>query len=355
MLFPGWRVCKRCGYCLPPLCILFIIFPGNSNAYPAQSQRMVPDTRFDALIINCTDMSKHSTIRRYSLIMEKIGRQLYPSFEEIREFMHKHGFELSDRTIQRDVEQVRNDFGIEILYDRQRNGYYVDNHSSPSMDNFLRFLEIANTAELIIESFKEGKDAIEYFDFESKGKLKGIEYIKPLLFAIRNHRKITITHERYSTGLKTNYNILPYMLKEYMYRWYLIGFVSRKGQFRTFGIDRIVDLDVSEQTFDPALQNDPRVLFANTVGLTYSINELTEVILSFTPFQGKYIKALPLHHNQEIITDNDEELRVKMHIIPNIEFKQRILMLGEAVRVLKPGWLVEEIKDSLQASMRRYS
>ncbi len=40
--------------------------------------------------------------------------------------MHSHGFELSERTIQRDLEQIRNDFGVDILYDRQRNGYYTD-------------------------------------------------------------------------------------------------------------------------------------------------------------------------------------------------------------------------------------
>jgi predicted DNA-binding transcriptional regulator YafY len=299
-------------------------------------------------------MSKHSTIRRYSLIIEKIGRKTYPSFEDIRNYMHNHGFELSERTIQRDLEQIRNDFGVDILYDRQRNGYYIDDYAGFNMHNFLRFMEIANTAELIIECLKESKHAIDYFDFESKGNLKGVEFIKPLLYAIRNNRKIIITHERFSTGLQTEYEIMPYMLKEYLYRWYLVGIVSNKNEFRTFGVDRIVDLVVLKRTFKPVKRRDPRELFVNTIGLTYSLNKLSEVILSFTPLQGKYIKSLPLHDSQEVIIDNDKELRISLYVIPNIELKQRILMMGEAVRVIEPDWLVEEVRDSLRAALKNY-
>ncbi len=56
-----------------------------------------------------------------------------------------------------------------------------------------------------------------------------------------------------------------------------------------------------------------------------------------------------------IIIDSDKELRVKLHIIPNIEIKQRILMMGDAVTVLHPEWLVEEVKDTLKAALRRYT
>jgi predicted DNA-binding transcriptional regulator YafY len=299
-------------------------------------------------------MSKHSTIRRFSLIIEKIGRNLYPSFEDIKQFMHDHGFELSNRTIQRDLEQIRNDFGIDILYDRHRNGYFIDNYAGTSMDKLLRFFEIANTAELIIESFREGSDATEYFDFESKGSLKGIELIRPLMFAIRNRRKITFNYERFTTGYRAKYEIMPYLLKEYMYRWYLVGMVGKINEFRTFGIDCMEDLTVLKKTFTFQKGKDPRILFANTIGLTYSQNVVSEVIVSFSPIQGKYVKALPLHDTQEIIVDNDKGLRIKVHIIPNLEFKQRIMMLGKEAKVMAPDWLAKEIKDDLEAALGRY-
>ena len=91
-------------------------------------------------------MSIHGTIRRYTLIIEKINRKQYPSFDTIKDYLFEHGFEVSARTIQRDIEQIRFDFGIEIQYDRYKNGYFIDVDSSINIESFLRFLEIVGTA-----------------------------------------------------------------------------------------------------------------------------------------------------------------------------------------------------------------
>ncbi len=83
------------------------------------------------------------------LIIEKIGAKRYPSFKTISEYLFDHGFEISHRTIQRDIEQIRFEFGLDIVYNRSRNGYYIDTETSIDIDNFLRFLGIVNTAELL--------------------------------------------------------------------------------------------------------------------------------------------------------------------------------------------------------------
>ena len=71
-------------------------------------------------------MSKHGTIRRYTLEIEKIKRGQYPSFQEIKDYLFNHGFEIGDRTIQRDFEQIRFEFGVEIKSTRDKNGYFID-------------------------------------------------------------------------------------------------------------------------------------------------------------------------------------------------------------------------------------
>jgi len=299
-------------------------------------------------------MSKHGTIRRYTLIIEKIERKQFPSFGIIKDYLFENGFEVSARTIQRDIEQIRFEFGIEIKYDRNRNGYFIDAETSINPDSFLRFLEIVNTAELLTESLKESKDTLNYISFESHGDLRGIENLKPLLFAIKNHRKIAFTHENFDTGKQRKYSVRPYLLKEYQNRWYLVGIIGGTNEFRTFGIDRILNLEVKDDIFKPKADINPAELFENTVGLTYSFNELEEVILSFTPLQAKYVKSLPLHKSQVIIEENEKEVQVRLRIIPNFEFKQKILMLGETVKVMKPKWFADDIKNSLAATLKNY-
>lgn len=75
-------------------------------------------------------MSNHTTIRRFTLEIEKINRGQFPSFREIKDFLNNHGFKLSDRTLERDFEQIRDEFGIEITFNRGKGGYFIDLENS---------------------------------------------------------------------------------------------------------------------------------------------------------------------------------------------------------------------------------
>jgi predicted DNA-binding transcriptional regulator YafY len=299
-------------------------------------------------------MSQQGTIRRYALIIEKIGNKQFPSFQMIKDYLFDHGFEISDRTLQRDIEQIRTEFGVEILYARGANGYYIDHEMSLNADAFLRFLEIVTTAELLVDSIRDSKESLSYISFESQGNLKGIENLKPLLFAIKNQREIRFRHESFQTGEINEYIVSPYLLKEYQNRWYILGTIGGGLELRTFGIDRIVDLEVQDSIFVPDSDLKPKQLFNHLIGLTYSLDKPQEIILSFTQLQGKYIKSLPLHGSQIVLYDTEEELRVSLFLIPNYEFRQQILKLGDTVQVIQPEKLRDEIKNILVRSLKNY-
>jgi len=125
-------------------------------------------------------------------------------------------------------------------------------------------------------------------------------------------------------------------------------------KLRIFGIDRITDLEVKAETFDPGLIPDPASLFDHTIGLFLSQNTLQTVVLSFTPTQGKYVKSLPLHKSQEILVDNGQECRIRLYVIPNYELTQEILRLGDTVKVLEPEWLATEIRQILKKTLKQY-
>lgn len=299
-------------------------------------------------------MSKHGTIRRYSLEIEIIRKSKLPSFAKIKEHLIKHSFEISDRTLQRDIEQIRNEFGIEIEFNREENGYFINEERSINLESFLRFLEIVNTAVLLTESLSESKNSLQYISFDIGGELKGIENLKPILKAIKNNRFITFDHNNFHTNKTRKHLFKPYLLKEYLKRWYIIGTFGGSEDFRTFGIERIENLKVKAETFKPNVQLNPLEIFKQTIGLVYSENKAQIIVLSFTPTQGKYIKTLPLHSSQKIITDNEIEYRVSIEVIPNYELKQLILRHGDTVKVIQPEWFVDEIKENLKNALDRY-
>ncbi len=299
-------------------------------------------------------MSKHGVIKRYILEIEKINYGQYPSFNQIKDYLFEYGFEVSDRTIQRDIEQIKFEFGIEIKYNRTKNGYYINFEESINVESFFRLLEIVNTAELLINSVKETKETLKYISFDKEGNLKGIKNLSLLLNAVKNHKKISFIHYNYQTGKKRNYILKPYLLKEYENRWYIVGIIGNLKEFRIFGIDRIESLKIKPDTFSIDRKLNPFDIFENTIGLIYTHHPLQTVVLSFLPSQANYIKSLPLHHSQKILIDNEEEFCISITVTPNYELEQLILKYGHTVSVKEPKWLAIKIKSQLQKALNRY-
>jgi predicted DNA-binding transcriptional regulator YafY len=80
----------------------------------------------------------------------------------------------------------------------------------------------------------------------------------------------------------------------------------------------------------------------------------SEVILSFDPFQGKYIKSLPLHATQEIILDTDDELRIRLTVYLTHDFLMELLSYGDTVKVLQPTQLIDELKEIYKRVLEKY-
>ena len=215
-------------------------------------------------------------------------------------------------------------------------------------------MSIVATADLLTESLRESKGALNYIAFESQGDLRGIEHLRHLLFAIKYKRKISFVYQRFEAEKQKKISILPYILREYQSRWYVLGIFDKGGSLYTFGIDRIQNLEVSEEIFRPDLNINSKELFAHIIGVTYTAEKAEKVVLSFTPRQGQYIKTLPLHTSQEILTDDEKELRISLEVALNYELLQKILMYGDSVQIIEPKDLVDKVRHILKASLKNY-
>jgi len=282
------------------------------------------------------------------------GENVFPSKEELKEYLELNDFKTSTRTIDRDLADIRNVFGIEVKWDANRRGYYIDREESWDYEGMLRLLEVCVTGDLLMQTIGEGKEALRYVLFDSSGELKGIELMGPLLQAIKLHRCIAFDYAKFRGGTTEDLVMEPYALKEYQGRWYVVGTIRGSEKVYVFGLDRIEKLDILVNPFVPSNKIDPTREFDEIIGVTRLEEEPEEMILSFTPLQGNYVKTFPWHRSQEILVADEQEVRIRIRVIPNYELTQRILMQGSSVEVIKPEWLREEIKDHLKSAIEKY-
>ena len=299
-------------------------------------------------------MSVQGKIKRFFLIIEKVSSIGNPTFADIQSYLGEHEFPISHRTLQRDIEQIRNQFGIELVYDSYKNGYYIDKDSSWDIDTFTNILQTAISTDSLLENLRDSKAVMDYIDYGNDVELKGMQHFDTILKSIKNNLILTFDHINYSANTSKPYVLHPYLLKEYKKRWYVIGRVDGTDNIRTFGIDRLEHFKVTTTTFKRDEKLNPKPYFKDIVGLTYSTGEMEEVTLKTTITQAKYLLSQPLHHSQKVHASTETHITFQYRLIPNYELKEQIHMMSNNIEVLQPQWLREEIKEVIEKSLKNY-
>ncbi len=151
-------------------------------------------------------------------------------------------------------------------------------------------------------------------------------------------------------------SVEPFAMKEFRNRWYLVGKDTKKEELRIYALDRLTELTITKSKFVYPLDFSVNAYFANCFGIIAHDGQSPEdVVLSFTPDQGKYIKSLPLHHTQQILADNANEFRIKLHLVVTFDLVMEILSYGSEVKVIEPRSLKKEVKSKLQKSLNYYA
>lgn len=297
------------------------------------------------------------TFKRYWLVYQKITNKHkpFPSKQNIlNELINNNDVETSPRTVDRVIEKLRYEFDLEIKYNRTKKGYYLDEIDKDTrIEDFGNFLKQLSDIQELTDTLLKDKENIKYISF-SNSQFKGIEHINTILKAIKESRKIILEHLHFETNEVRKYTIKPYLLREYLDRWYVVGMIENKEFFTTFGIDRIENLEITDEQFEKDKKLDPRSNFEDIIGVIYSVNEIQKVVLSFSPLQGKYIKSLPIHKSQKILIDNDQECRISLFIKPNYEFSQQLRLYGDSVKIIEPLWLIGDFKNNIKNILKKY-
>ncbi|MEI6748338.1 MAG: WYL domain-containing protein [Bacteroidota bacterium] len=298
-------------------------------------------------------MSQQETISRHNLIIKKL-RKNSATFEEIADSLSRaseleeYNFNVSKRTFQRDLNDIRSIYKIDIVYDPALRAYRIDSEGQPEVNE--RILEAFDTFNALNLSDRLSN----HIHFE-KRRPQGTENLYGLLHAIKNQLQIQFTYQKYWDEELTQRITEPYALKEFRNRWYVLVNDLKDNKVKSFALDRLTDLEITKRGFQSNKEFDVNEHFRYCFGIVSPNGQLPqEVILSFDPHEGKYIKSLPLHETQKILTDSDDELLIQLKLVVTHDFLMEILSHGEYVKVIKPANLVDEVKSAYKNALNLY-
>lgn len=312
-------------------------------------------------------MAKNEQILRIKFIeiLLKERKDKGASYQEIEEYLEEkfadkdlgEDLKFSKKTFERDKKAIAEILGIEISYSRKKNTYYIsDEELERSQDNVFDNL-------LLVQAYRETKDKTDIMFFEDR-KSRGLHHLHGLVHAIINRKLISVRYHSFSMEDEKKVVLEPYALKEFRHRWYLLAKeFSREAttsadhelKIKAYGLDRMTELEIKNTTFKRKKYNVAEE-YSNLFGIISGNGHAPEdIILSFDAHQGQYIKSLPLHHSQEIVTDDENELRIRLKLCPTYDFKQEILSYGERVTVISPESFRKEVYGEYKRILMKYA
>lgn len=299
-------------------------------------------------------MSKRESISRYNLIINKLRKQP-SSFEQISDYLkleseiQSYNFTISKRTFQRDLQDIYSIYNIEIKYNFAKKVYFINYDEQSEIND--RILEAFDTFNALNVSDRISENI--YFE---KRKPPGTENLYGILHAIKNKLLIKFVYQKFWDDKSSTRNVEPLALKEFNHRWYVLAKDVRDDRTKTFALDRLSNLEITKQKFNYPESLDVENLFRYSFGIITSDQKGPEEIhLKFTPFQGKYIKSLPLHETQKILIDNEHELRISLKLFITQDFIMELLSHGQNMKVIKPKSLINIIRTEHEKAFEQYS
>jgi len=257
-------------------------------------------------------------------------------------------FNISKRTFQRDIKDIRAIYKIDIVYDPTIMAYCIDSDDHPEATE--RILEAFDTFNALNITDRLS----DHIHFENR-RPQGTENLYGLLHAIKNQLLIRFSYQKYWEEELSQRVVEPYALKEFQNRWYVLANDLKDNNVKSFALDRLTNLDITKRKFLSPNDFNVNEHFKYCFGIiSANRNPPQEIVLSFDPHEGKYIKSMPLHESQVILKDTAEEVLLKLTLVITHDFLMEILSHGEYVKVIKPLNLVTDVKTAYQNALAQY-
>ncbi len=312
-------------------------------------------------------------LTRIHKLVQRIQKGDFPSQKTLAAEWDKN-----PRTIQRDLDYMRDFLGLPLAYDDHKYGYSFTEPVAkfpmvPISERELVSVFVAEKAlrlyhgtafeqplrsafEKLVGSL-EGEISVAWPDLDSAISFRGIEAspadaetFQKLSGAVRTRNEIEFEYQklqqsRTETGVPQaqRRRVKPYHLGYVGNQWYCFGYDRLRRAIRKFVPGRMTNLRVLQARFARPSNFSVDTVLRGSFGVYSGEGDLVKIRIWFDSWAGRLVRERKWHHSQELRPLKNGEVELTLELSSFVEVVPWILGWAEHARALAPRALVKEM------------
>jgi len=313
---------------------------------------------------------------RLVFIDREIAKSSYPNCSQLAS-----EYEVSAKTIQRDLDYMRYHLDAPIDYSAKHRGYWYTepNYQLPAIsikesDLFAIYLAeklltqyegtpLYDSLRSVFRKIEEslpakttvdlGKDHTRFTVFPPSNTLIRPGIWEKVAEAIRLSHRLRIL---YCTpgNEPASRDLDPYHGVRFEGDWYVVGHCHLRNEIRTFSLARMESVELLPTNFRIPATFDFSRLSGSHFGVHWSDNEY-HVEIRFAREVAGYIRERRWHPTQRLDDNPDGSVTLSLTVNHLLELKRWVLSWGDTAQVLAPPDFVNDIRASTTGMARLYA
>ena len=310
---------------------------------------------------------------RLMKLVAMLRKNSYPNHRKLERALKNldltNTYSISQKTIQRDVQYLRDIYGAPIAFDNGMRGYYLTDKSwkfeIPQLEvDEMRAVtlgarlaetimpepvasKIQNAAEMLLCENSSGLDAnATLIALVAKGASIQVkpEIFREVFEAWQTRHGLSVKYQKGMTGAVMDYVLEPQVLSFYDGLWYVKavivscdGEIQPERTIRTLALNRFKTAAIYPGRFE----SDLRLIKEVNEGKLFNFPTLDEVVLRFTDYAIPYARE---NYDPSLIEEQkDGSLLVTIYDAIDFKIVNLVLNEGGAVQVVSPPELAKKV------------
>ena len=173
-----------------------------------------------------------------------------------------------------------------------------------------------------------------------------------MVYATLHERRGELSYYSASAKRAKRYEVDPYRVVYYQGGLYLYGRVEEYNEVRTFAVERIERIALTEVGFEMPRDQDIEAHTRSAFGIAGGPAQ--EVVLRFDAVMADSIKDRTWHESQKITPRPDGSFDLSLEVALSRELKAWIRSFVPRVVVIKPQSLKDDIERDLKEALIRW-